>query len=235
MAFYNTYRHTLNRDGTGEKGATCCILPFFGFSHGSDSDTYTQGVYISDSDTLSGQRKVYGTHSVDVEVFSRSAEPTGKALELENKFIALVKKNKGMDDPWKMPYVPTSMREYYDSHVKGNAVGSGCVLSIAAIILWFVFYNSIFPLFEAQMDYDSACVAFVFGGPIVLGLLGPLGGWIFDLIRKARKTAPPEYWEMTPEQREAAKKKYFDHMTYLYGAEAGEVLKEYAILKGYVR
>jgi hypothetical protein len=33
MAFYNTYRHTLNRDGTGEKGATCCILPFFGFTH----------------------------------------------------------------------------------------------------------------------------------------------------------------------------------------------------------
>ena len=41
MAFKNSYRHTLDRDGKGKKGPNSCILPFFGFDYGSDTDSYT--------------------------------------------------------------------------------------------------------------------------------------------------------------------------------------------------
>lgn len=233
MAFDNSYRHALDRDGKGKKGPDSCILPFFGFKYGSDTDSYSQGVYIRDPNELSGQRKVYGTHSLEVEVFSRPCAPEGKALQLEEKFISLAKKHKNYTDPWKMPYVPTSLKDYYNTYVNVSATGIGCVIGLVLTVLWFVFYGSIFPLFKAKFGYDLGCVLFVFGGPVGLCLLGIVGGLIVDLIKKLTHTAPTPYNEMNPTEKAEAKEKYYRHMVDLYGSEAGEVLKEYAALKGY--
>ena len=229
MAFNQSYRNTLDRDGKGKKGAKSCILPFFGFSYGSDTTSYTQGVYISDPDTLSGQRKVYGTHSLDVEVFSRNHIPEGRAKELEDRFIALVKK----DDPWKMPYIPTSLCEYYNDHERSSYAAVGCIVGIVLTVLWFVLYSFTFPPIEAMFGYDTGCVVFVFGAPIALCVGTLILGAIADLIRKLAHKAPPEYWELTAAEKASAKEKYFAHMADRYGSEAGAVLKEYAILKGY--
>ena len=233
MAFNKAYRHTLDRDGKGKKGAKSCILPFFGFDYGSDTDSYSQGVYISDSTAPGGQRKVYGTHSLDVEVFSRNNPPTGKALELEEKFIRLVPKS---SDPWSLPYIQKSASDYYDDVLKpAPAASIGCVLGIILTILWFVFYKHTFKPIEAKFGYDTGCVIFVFVAPIVINVALLVIGAIIDGIKKACNKAPREYFELTWEEREEVKQKYFDKMRQLYGEEVGEVLKEYAILKGYVR
>ena len=232
--FHQSYRNTLDRDGKGKKGSTSCILPFFGFRYGSDTDSYTQGVYISDSNEISGQRKVYGTHSLEVEVFSRSSAPTGRAKELEDKFISLAKA-RGYENPWNMPYIPTSLRDYYNNNERSSYTAVGCFLSIVPIILWFVLYRFTFPPVEARFGYNTGCVVFVFGIPIAICVGTSLLGGIVDLIRKLVHKAPPKYCDLTSEQRAAAREKYFAHMVDRYGSDAGAVLKEYAILKGYDR
>ena len=229
MAFTQSYRNTLDRDGKGKKGEKSCILPFFGFSYESDTSSYTQGVYVSDSDTLSGQRKVYRTHSLDVEVFSRNCTPEGRAKELEDRFIALAKK----DDPWKMPYIPTSLREFYYDHMCTSCATVGCLVGIVLTVLWFILYRFTFPPIEAMFGYDTGCAVFVFGAPITLCVGTLIFGAIVDFIRKLTHTAPPEYWALTVAEKAVAREKYFTYMTDRYGSEAGAVLKEYAILKGY--
>lgn len=233
MPFDAKYRNTLDRDGKGKRGAKSCILPFFGYEYGSDTDTYTQGVYISDSDTLSGQRKVYGTHSLEVEVFSRKAPPAGKELELENQFIRHAS-NSG--DPWKMPYIQKSLREFYDDVVVPPPAASfGCVTGIVLAVLWFLFYKFTFPPIEKMFGYDMGCVMFVFVAPIVICLVSCALGGIVDLIKKITKKSSKKYYDLTATEKNEVRQKYFALMSDRYGEKAGAALKEYAILKGYDR
>ncbi len=233
MAFKNSYRHTLDRDGKGKKGPNSCILPFFGFDYGSDTDSYTQGVYISDPNERSGQRKVYGTHSLEVEVFSRKRTPEGKTLELEERFIHLASNS---EDPWKMPYIHTSLQKFYEDVIVPPSITSfGCVTGIILSVLWFIFYKFTFPPMEKMFGYDMGCVMFVFVAPIVICLaLSALGG-IVDLIKKAAKKSAKKYYELTDEEKKEVQQKYFANMNERYGEKAGAILKEYAILKGYDR
>lgn len=234
MAFNNRYTNTLDRDGKGKHGERSCILPFFGFKYGSDTTSYTQGVYISDANELSGQRKVYGTHELEVEVYSRNNTPTGKALQLEEKFISLV--GGSHKDPWKMPYMHTSLKEFYDDKIVPPAVAViGCALGVVLVVLWFILYSVTFPPVESMFGYDMGCVVFVFVAPIVICLICAALGGIVDLIKKLTGKTVPKFQGASASEKQKARQQYFDHMVSTYGEQAGAVLKEYAILKCYDR
>ena len=226
--FNNKYSNTLSRDGRGERGPESCILPFFGFKYDTESDSYTQGVYVSDPDKLSGLSKVYGTHSIKVEFFYRDKKPTGEALRLEERFLALQKDK----NPWNMKYIEPGISKFY---TPWNAPRVGFLISVVLTVLWFVLLNYTHPLCIHMFGEELDSFIFLFVAPIVITMASFIFSGIIFLILKILGIAPPKrYCDLSEEQKEKVRKKYFERMVHIYGAEAGAILKEYAILKRYV-
>ena len=237
-----------------EGSLSSCILDFFGFEHSKEYSSYSQGVYVSDSNEISGQRKEYRSHITEREIFVRKTTPTGKALELENKFIKLIENDPKWQyrgpfgktfDPCRTMNKPTSLAEYYKLHcfrsVNKNITrpSSRIFFIIAAIIcgIWFLPYSYIFPVFEAKFGYDIGSVLYVFPVPGIAFL----SAIIIKSIRQSRyekkllraKASFPEFSKLNSVKKAEIRQKYLDDMDSFYGKEAGDFLREYAKLKGY--
>lgn len=211
------------------------ILPFFGFEREKETRFRSRGVYISDSDTLSGKRKVYGRESYDEDVFVRTKIPTGRERELEDEFIRIVSSS----NEKLFAGIETSLEGFYRNKQSCKLPSFRPIFKIIAAILigvWFLPYSYTFPLFKQRFGYDTASVLFVFPVPGTLFL----AGWFIDKLRsRAYDRREDEilkgYSKLSYAQKEEIRQQYFAEMEKWYGKKAGAVLKEYAILKGYDR
>lgn len=244
MAFKSKY--------TGEKSGMIdfCILPFFGFKTDTGYDSRTRGVYIHDSSARGGQRKVYGTESYEVSILYRKSMPTGKELELEDKFIELVSPKyqkraflDGYFNALQTSPIETSLQEFYKTSIAikhmRNPRLSFRWIPIVLTVIWFALYNITFPMFEQMFGYDVGAVLFVFPVPVLIWLIYAIVKNIFETAYdkkcRERRNAEPAFNSLTKAKKEEVRQQYFAKMKRYYGPAAGAVLEEYAILKGYDR
>ena len=223
------------------------ILPFFGFKKDTDTTFYTQGVYVPDSDTLSGKRKEYRTHSREEEIYIRETTPSGKELMLENRFLILAKYDQRFQssssgskqfDPFQTPYKCTSLEEYYNSVYTYRPSPSFLPLLIIAVVLcaiWFLPYSYIFPFFEQRFGYEMGCAIYVFPVPVIVILITLIIQKIRMGVYNRRKKAIPKLSSLSYTEKAAVREKYLADMDVRYGKDYGDILREYAILKGYDR
>ena len=211
------------------------ILPFFGFERDKETNFRSRGVYVSDANALSGKSKVYRRESYEEDVLVRKVTPTGKAWDLEAKFIQLASPFDGK----RLPYISTSVKDFYCAEQRHKlGLFRPVFKTIAKILIgiWLLSYSYTFPLFKQQFGYDVGCVLFVFAVPGLLFLIG----WLIDMIRenlydRHLNEMKDGYSKLSGAQKEELRQQYFADMEKQYGKEAGAVLKEYAILKGYDR
>lgn len=224
------------------------ILPFFGFEREKETSFYSQGVYVSDANALSGKSKVYRSNAYDEYVYVRTNAPTGRARDLEDKFIRIVSSS----DKTFLAGIDTSLSDFYRHMLSSSKKFSSppafrWIFTIIAAILigiWFLPYYFTFPIFVQRFGYEMGSALFVFPVPGTLFLIG----WLIDKMRKrpydrAYDRAYKEYQneilngysKLSSVQKEEVRQQYFANMEKWYGKEAGAVLKEYAILKGYDR
>lgn len=247
MGFDNSYMRTLKRSGDSFNGDKPSILHFFGFHYTTDTSSYSQTVWISDSYSRTGQSAVTGRHEDQLEGYKRYGTPTGKAGELEDRFVRLAK-NRGIYnskdvlgseylDPSKMPVLPLSLREYYDKHVSApgdDEFVMGCLFGVLASALWLLVYFFVPPLSALIFGSpESTNTALLYGGPIAFCLIGYIIGKARETKLRKQYGIKVPYEHLTQSDKEAQRQAYFDYMSKQYNNEMGAVLKEYAILKGY--
>lgn len=238
MGFNNEYRYYPGKYGYGLTGET--ILPFFGFTYNTEKiKRWTkEGGEITLSQNSFGDYKVgqnptyYRDASYEVIIFNRKNEPIGKERALENRFIELAIESGKYQDPTgrfderRLPYIPNSLSSYYYNNVLPD--DSGRFIYLFPLLAFLVC-----SLISVLRNGDSNFVIerdalFVIGLPIVFFFVG----WLVDYIRK-KQIDRKELKTLTQKEKDKIKLMYFNHMKKIYGEEIGEVLKEYAILKGY--
>lgn len=248
MPFSDVYRKEKYSDS---------ILSFFGYKCEEVEASYQQGVWLDDDHAIGGKSKVYRTQTYKLKQLTRKRPPSTKELELEDKFIASIIntekfKNKikigaiygeKYFDPTDFPPILTSVSKYYDNMdlllnaPKHMPLHVFTIISVVLCVIWFALYSFTFPIFEQIMGYDFGCVVFVFVVPILILL-------IFAIIRKIFSNKEDkkfsEYFRtaksfhsLSKEHQDNVRQRYLQHMSNFYGEEAGKILKEYAILKGY--
>ena len=243
MAFKDKY--------TGKKSnmSYFCILPFFGFKTDTGFESRTRGVYVRDSEARSGQRKVYGSESYEVSILYRKSMPSGKELELEDKFIQAVSSKyqkraflDGYFNALQTSPIETSLPKFYESSVGARIKLVPKFLRwipIALTVVWLALYNILFPIFKQKFGYDLGSVLFVFPVPLLIWLIYAVVKNVLEDANyrsyQKQKNTQPAYNSLTREQKENVRQQYFAQMKRLYGPEAGAILEEYAILKGYDR
>lgn len=232
MGFDNVYYREIKKDSNNYKGANSTILPFWGFTYDTYSDSYVHTINVRDSTTKSGWSKASGIEYKKGERFVRK----GSAGYEESRFTALVHKND--KDIWDTPYIPLSVREYYERCITSPAGWIGAIggcLGIIAAVLWLLLCD----VFTRQLlmswmgDSEWFDVVFVFVCPVAICL----AIWIFTIILAiiARTITGSEktYVELSTEEKEIYREKYLASMVKKYGKKAGAILQEYAKLKGY--
>ena len=213
------------------------ILPFFGFERDKETNFRSRGVYVTDTNSLSGKSKMYRSEAYQEDIYVRHTVPTGKARELEDKFLRLMSSSPPKGKYYS--YVTTSLESFYKSLQREKVPRFRPVFTIIFAILigvWLSTYLYTFPIFEQRFGYDIGSVLFVFPVPAVLILTGLL----IDHIRRRAHSRLEEkllngFSKLSHAEKEAVRQQYFADMEKHYGKQAGAVLKEYAILKGYDR
>lgn len=211
------------------------ILPFFGFERDKETNYRSRGVYVTDTNSLSGKSKMYRREAYQEDIYVRHTVPTGRARELEDKFMRLTSSY----DKNQFAYITTSLKSFYVSAHSKKYKSPRLIFTIIAAILsgiWLLSYSYTFPFFKEQFGRDTGSVLFVFLVPGVLLLIGFLIDMLCGKMEDRRsKKIRQSYDRLTTSQKEAVRQQYFADMEKNYGKEAGAVLKEYAILKGYDR
>ena len=240
MGFKNEYRYNPGKYGYGLAGET--ILPFFGFTYDTEKikSWKKEGGEITLSQNSFGDYKVgqnptyYRDTSYEVIIFRRKNQPMGREIALENRFIELARKSgkykrinaDGLSaeefDERRLPGIPNSVTEYYCRRVLPSNSG---VFKYVFPILAFIVFAIIFKPIEGSESFARDMV-FTIGLTTIFFFIG----WLIDHIREKQIK---DYGTMTEEEKNKIKVMYFNYMKQVYGEEIGEVLKEYAILKGY--
>lgn len=244
MPFDNIYR-------IEKKSEESCILQIFGFKKEKRESSYLQSVYVSDDDTLSGKRKVTRSHSYEVHEWKRKNNPSGKELELENKFVEAIKKDdrfyskdplgRKVFDPLKTATVHTSLRDYYENWeraLSGPSINYTRWVHIGIIVLfiaWFALYSFIFPVFEQIFGHDAGAAVYVFVAPIIFLLMywGVFSfvSWREDIAYQKHQNPLPAYDFLSEKEIDDLRQRYFAYLERVYGKEAGEILGQYIQLK----
>ena len=232
MGFEQNYTRRLNRGSNSYKGKKSSILPFFGFSYFTEDIPYTQTVWVEDRKSRTGKSSISRTEYDKEEGFERLHTPPEKMAELEDRFLAL----KNGTNPLDMPYIPLSVKEYYEqSRFPGETeAGTGCVVGCLPGILWLILYSHTYPLvirWFGEAEWNSAL--FVFGFPIGFCLVSGLIGGIVQIFRRIKYGKRPDYCDLPEEKKKKLREDYLAYMKKKYGEKAGAVLQEYAILKEY--
>ena len=118
MAFNDSY-HFFRKDG-GFMNEEFNILPLFGFKHTSESRSSVEDIGSKTTATYQGNGKfelstsapnLYFKHVGYDVTYKRKMQPTGRALELEERFEQLLKnKGKNIDDT---KYISRDVRAFY--------------------------------------------------------------------------------------------------------------------------
>lgn len=239
LGFKDKYSRTLERsNGSYKYGYKKSLLEFFGFEYRTWESPYTQNVWIDDSSYLGGKRRISNTEYDRSEGYSRAQTPTGRAAELENQFVQLQGES---FNPLSSPYIPTSVMEYYDSlPFPGKAEASiGCASGVLLSIVWLLLGKFTLPLITEWFGVvklggtEVNGLIWFFVTPIVVCLITTAIGGIIQGILRAKYGKKPEYWKLSVKEKEQYRQEYLSEVAGSFSGEAGKILKEYAILRGY--
>lgn len=256
MAFNNKYEF-FRRNG-GFLNEEFNVLPVFGFSHSSDTRRSVEDIGSKTVATYKGDGKYeisttapnlyFKTIGYDV-TYERKKEPTGRALELEERFQALLKeKGKNVDDT---KYVPADVFSYYLDGGRPSpdflppktgkflfgAIFSLICLVVSIILVGFVFAEQIeamIPEFLQSMGLYSMQI----GYPLFVVFIG-LAALFFVIFgvkrgkynRRLEKFKARTFDELKPEEIAELKRKLESTVRFAYddselGPEALEIIQE---------
>ena len=241
MGFNSDYRRQLDRtNGTTKYGSKKSLLEFFGFTYQTWESPYTQSVWINDDSYIGGKRKVSNTEYDKYEGYERKHSPSGKEAELEDRFVKL---QSSSFDPLASKYLPVSVKDYYDglSFPGEFEAGIGCGVGIVLTVLWIVLHHFTHPFLKNWLGtvmlngVNMLDAIWLFVVPIVICLITTLIGGVVQGIRRAKNGKRTKYQDLSNEMRKALRDEYLKSLSSAFPGEAGEILKEYAILKGYDR
>ena len=239
MGFKSEYSRRLSRSGdTYKYGEGKCLLEFFGFKYEKWTSSYTQRVWSKDDRYIGGGYYLAGNENDHYEGYRRATRPSGRAAELENRFIEL----RGSSfDPLKSYYEKKSVKEYYEGLSFPGELGAALGCSFGAIlgVIWVVLYKYTYPFLHSitgTVLYEHTNVTnliWLVCGPLVIWLVCLLVGGLTQLLRRIKYGKKRKYSELTTEEKMQYRQEYLDKLESSYSGESGQILKEYAILKGY--
>lgn len=240
MGFKQSYSKTFKGTDYLSEYRKDTILPFFGFQYSSKDATksWIEGGELRG--TIKDGEITFRRDPLRVEksekyeaTFQRNQEPTEKAREIENRFYNFLSTRPRKKSPyeyygfhedfeWNTRYIYTSLSEYIkcEHHL----------LQITSCFGWYGLISGVFfGSFGLVSLYQTNPFLLIPVGACILGTIIPLV--TISLIR--RKTRKTPLNQLSPKKLESLRNKYFKYMVKAYGVEGGNILKEYAILKGY--
>ena len=237
MGFKSEYSRRLSRSGdTYKYGEGKTILEFFGFKYEKWTSGYTQRVWSKDDRYVGGGYYLTGNENDHYEGYRRATSPSGRAAELENRFIEL---RGEYYDPLKAPYEKKSVKEYYDGlpFPGQDEWVSGCGFGILISVIWWILCAFTRGLINAWAEKNEIshiwliCILLV---PFVVCMIGTILGKIKQIMNRKKYGVKTPYCDLTREEKERYREEYLNKLESSYkGGEEGRILKEYAILKGY--
>lgn len=235
MAFLPSYK----RDIRERPPLESTILPFFGYFHHIDYDThydkYGGEVYLSRQNNgdyvVKRDPVIYGSaqYRYNYESFERNIQPSGKALELENRIEELLDEKELKI--WDTKFICRSAREYYRDHFSWGfakffrnfmlVLKILCpLLGVAGIVAFILFQQT------GESPISNFLPSIAFASSVILFIIS------FNLFIHDFDIKKP-YEKCKPKVRGMNVKAYFQSMRDAYGDEIGALLQEYAILQGY--
>ena len=217
------------------------FLEFFGFRLECEQNTtlhstYGGSTYLQRQDNGDYQIKSSPISSYYTESASgyhctlTRRDASEEQKELEQQFIdAMLKKGidpRSDDYIWKAPVIPTSVSKFYSQNVKDSIIPKivvGLVWSICAAAVFYAIYlhsqaGQLTPQIHAY--FWSA----LGGAFLVAPVLYFFTSWLFD---------PPAFQKRSEDVQEKYRDMYFENIRGHFPKEAAEILKKYAIMKGY--
>ena len=241
MGFNNYYKKTFHCERPVIPTKT--MFPFFGFNYEEIDTSYDALEKNDDTATISGNTitihsggSSFVKRSRHDEIFTRTREPIGRERELEERFYEIQKNAaRGKKDfEWDLKYISPSLSSYVEKNRAGmfaKKVGSGYFKLIKFLGLLFLIVLAVFIVCNVfgvgGDDFKEAMSSFFDSGlgmalPMMAGaviwILSMVG--VYKVVRNIKDTR-------------AHREEYLKSMTDAYGYEAGKILQEYAILKGY--
>lgn len=242
MGFENYYKKTFYRDRPGTPPTTT-MFPFFGFSYEEIDTSYDAIEKNPDTATISGNTITFRSgggsfvkRSRHDEIFTRTKGPFGRERELEDQFYE-IQKNKAYgkkDFEWDLKYISPSLSSYVEENKEkmvSKKVGASYLKLIKFLGLLFLIAIAVLivcsVLGVSGDDFKEAMSSF-FDSEIGMAIPLMVGAVLVILTMVNRHKIDRNVNDIGAHREE-----YLKSMTDAYGYEAGRILQEYAILKGY--
>ena len=228
MGFKDSYQFLTDKDKRGSY-ANKTFLEFWGFEHAiGKPESYTvrrndgySAKFISDNE-IKIEKRTYSKEVTNYhDEFHRKHKPTQKEKKLEDQFVALMKEKKEEQEKnyfWleQSPHFATSVKGYYESGFLNlwlKVISIGFIINaIGGILMTIVSRGDVTWLFGA---FWLQLGVMLFGG-IIIGLI--------SIIRR--------YSVLEAKEKQKIREKYLKTLT-VGIPEADQILREYAVLRGY--
>lgn len=235
---YKTYADSSGKLDLKE-GNTC--LKFFGYEYQQGKDESSHDYYdgykatwsSDNSISIQKNRKSY-TSKYYWATYTRKYSPSQDEHDLEDRFYKLLEKERfggGREEVQKTPYLCTSAEEHYG---RARAAVAKRLTKILEVLL----YLSVIMCYIGLCILSGAPVQMFFIGiiPLVIDLLVlifPVYIVFYCIVYFVMCLLMPPCFLMSKSKKKKIREKYLNSLTVEGVPEANEILRKYAVLRGY--